>query len=460
MPQATGYVLRLDAGRLDALENELSLSGRFAEPVAEFDHSRQVPLVCIVTDDSSLAKFVARARRGFRAGTGLRRLNLFDIKPLVPPDRLLGHVESVPIRHRSALRSKLTGGGLLTPNQFTALVDAAQVSGGALAELLRRYSTERQTRILALPNRVREQLAYQKEAVGTALLLAGFDRRVLHDWEPPVEGGVNSFLSGLPQARVREDPMIINDLATIPGFTLIGLTEVGAAVFDNHQGDRLTVVLANRQPLEELTGADLIYYHEIYHAFVMVQYKAMDRLSNGDAIFRLPSDQLDDEIHRMDALLASIRELGAPQDASGFRLAWNPFFLKLCPRLVFDPDNTGLTRGMYLPLDNWKLLAESPAVIGQRGGRGITFGNAGRHFDNTSFMALVSQAWVGTTPAQSQVIGEAVRSTIESGRAAVIAVRRQSGGLAGSNEGGDSEPMLDENDTPDRWGADDGDLPF
>ena len=43
--------------------------------------------------------------------------------------------------------------------------------------------------------------------------------------------------------------------------------------------------MANRLPLEQQTGADLIYFHEKYRSFVMVQYKAMERES-GEEKFR------------------------------------------------------------------------------------------------------------------------------------------------------------------------------
>jgi hypothetical protein len=38
-------------------------------------------------------------------------------------------------------------------------------------------------------------------------------------------------------------------------------------------------------PVEEQTGADLIYYNETYSAFVLVQYKAMEQ-AKGGAEFR------------------------------------------------------------------------------------------------------------------------------------------------------------------------------
>jgi hypothetical protein len=41
--------------------------------------------------------------------------------------------------------------------------------------------------------------------------------------------------------------------------------------------ERLTVLNVNRRPLEQLTGADLIYHNETHDSFVLVQYKTMSR---------------------------------------------------------------------------------------------------------------------------------------------------------------------------------------
>ena len=74
----------------------------------------------------------------------------------------------------------------------------------------------------------------------------------------------------------------------------------------------------------------------------MVQYKAMGKGSDGKSEFRPLSDRnLPGEIDRMDALLAAIQACPANSVHDGFRLTENPFFLKLCSRLVFNPDDVG-----------------------------------------------------------------------------------------------------------------------
>ena len=289
--------------------------------------------------------------------------------------------------------------------------------------LLERFSESRRRLIANLGSEARTSLAYQKEAVATALTLAGIERQELQDWRPrPKNGRVQSFLDGLSEASLREDQMVINDLGTFPGFKTVRQTPHTTAVFENDR-IHLTVVMANRLPLEKQLGADLIYCNETYRSFVIVQYKAMER-ETGTARFRLPNGQLEKELKRMEKLWAEFQ--GCPPDASlkGFRLKENPFFLKLCPRIVFDPDDAGLIKGMYLPLEYWRRLERDPGVKGSRDGKVVTFDNAGRHFDNTAFAHLVASGWIGTTAPQTAVLKAVIREIIKTGRTVTIAVKR------------------------------------
>ena len=99
--------------------------------------------------------------------------------------------------------------------------------------------------------------------------------------------------------------MVINDLGTFPGFETVRQTQHATAVFTNDHVS-LTVVMANRLPLEKQLGADLIYRNETYRSFVIVQYKAMEHEA-GTARFRLPNDQLEKELKRMEELWTESR---------------------------------------------------------------------------------------------------------------------------------------------------------
>jgi hypothetical protein len=217
--------------------------------------------------------------------------------------------------------------------------------------------------------------------------------------------------------------MVVNDLVNFPGLKLITAMPHASAVFSDGRVT-LTVMMANRQPLEEQLGADLVYCNETYRSFVIVQYKAMEQEASG-AIFRLPNEKLTEEMARMDSVWAELRKCAPDHERAGFRLTQNPFFLKLCPRLVFDPDDASLVKGMYLPVEYWRRLELDPAINGRRKGKAVRYENVGRYFDNTSFASLVAGGWIGTTGPQSVLLEQAIRQILMTGRTVTLAVRSE-----------------------------------
>ena len=424
MAIASGYAVVLPKDRKIIFLERIAEEQNFGQEVADFQHSRNAPLVCFVVDGKKMTH-IALGRRGARGGTGNRILRLDKAEELPNPLALSRILRLLPSRNKASIKKRLASGGLLTKKGFAAVLEAVRQLAPDASATLERYSQVRVDRINRLSLKARENLAYQKEAVLTALSIAGISRDSVQEWAPS-EIAPTSFLDGLSTTRLREDPMVVNDLLHLPGFELLRTLPYNAAVFESDT-ERVTVILANRLPLEQQTGTDLIYFNETFQSFVMVQYKAMEREDDengvGHAVFRLPSKQLAEEIERMDLLSIQLKACVANSTHDGYRLTDNPFFLKLCPRIVFNPDDIGLVPGMYLPLDYWKLLERYPGIAGPRGGLSVTYENVGRHLDNTAFATVVAKAWVGTTPSQSAVLKDAIRQTLESGKAVAIAVK-------------------------------------
>lgn len=422
MAHAGGIVLKVGPQRRKQLLAALSIDDQIAEAVPEFKHSRTAPLIVFMCFDDKHITHISQGRRGLKAGHMLSRLNMSNVVEMCPPISIARVLELIPSQIARYVKPRFSSGGLLSPKAFTSVVDAIRQIAESTRPLLDRFSETRRLAIERLGSPVKQALAYQKETVTTALAIADIDRDPLQTWSPPESlDASTSFLDGLETVRVREDPMVINDMAQIPGFEHVRTMRYGAAVFKNDK-TRLTVVLANRLPLEKQLGADLIYYNERFKSFIIVQYKAMEK-EGQDAVYRLPNAQLAKEIERMDVVLAELRKCAPTSHRQGFRVTENPFFLKLCPRIVLNPDDKGLTPGMYIPLDYWRFLETDSDVIGKKGGRVITYENIGRYFDNTSFIGLVSNAWIGTTEAQSLVLEDVIKAVIESGRTVTIAVK-------------------------------------
>lgn len=141
-----------------------------------------------------------------------------------------------------------------------------------------------------------------------------------------------------------------------------------------------------------------------------------------DSVYRFPNDQLTKELERMDRLVEALADHAIDDEADGFRLTTNPFFLKICPRIRFSPDDASLSKGMYLPLEYWKRLSRHPTMLGPNGGCRLMYGNVRRYMDNTQFATIVSGGWIGTNLLQSAFLDQVIAQVLESGKAAVVAI--------------------------------------
>jgi hypothetical protein len=430
MISAAAYVLRVPEHRREILLRDEYVPSFYSrepaagEPVPRFDHSRRAPLVVLACFADGAITHIADGRKGNGAGRGLVVLNMRAIEQLDHPILFSELRERAPSRIRTHLERILSSGGKLPPKSLGAVVDTLLSLQPDLAARLNRFSERRAGMISRLTETSRTNLALQKESLAAALQIAGLQTEELLAWSPETTEP-RSFLEGLPQAYVREDAAIISDFSALPGFEAIRDLPYAVKVFQSTSNPliRLTVVMANRLKLEEQTGADLIYYNETYRSFVLVQYKSMDRGSEGFEFRWREKDKLADEIARMDALLMALGKLPHDKSPASFRLHPSPFFLKLCPRIIFNPDDKGLFTGMYLPLDLWRCLASDPITEGPRGGRVLSYDNVGRKLNNTEFITLVANAWVGTTVPQSSLLKDVIRDVVGTGKTITLAFK-------------------------------------
>ncbi len=391
------------------------------EPVGKFDHPRKAPLIVFVSFDGTHITHLADGRKGLAAGTGMTRLNLEQMEGLQFPVSITTCMERLGGRTKSHIEKRLVGGGFLPPQSFQTFLDIFTELSPESATRLARFGKARRERIANLSDEVRTNLAQQKEGVGLALKIAGFETRYLLNWELPADGVQRSYLDGLQEIRMREDAMVFHDLSTVPGYDLIQTHMSGSRIFEQDR-KRLTITLANKLPLEEQFGCDLIYFNEAVCAFVMVQYKAMEREAKNIAVYRLPDRQLDKEIDRMNHTRDALATVKDEKTVSSYRLNADPFFLKLCRRHVFNPDDGGLFPGHYLPIEYWSRLVVDSRTLGPKGGRSITSENMGRGLSDDGFVGLVSGGWVGSLPTQSLVLSNLIAEVLQSGKAIAFAV--------------------------------------
>jgi hypothetical protein len=153
-----------------------------------------------------------------------------------------------------------------------------------------------------VPQQARRNWVFQRDAVMTALDLAGIPRGELTT--PPQPGmtlapGQASIFEGSAETRALEDMLLQYDLDGAADWTLLGPKRPYPAKTYINGETKLTVVLANKLPLEAQLGVDLIYVNETLQSVIFVQYKMMEGREGVDG-YR-PNNQFHQEVARMDA---------------------------------------------------------------------------------------------------------------------------------------------------------------
>lgn len=218
-------------------------------------------------------------------------------------------------------------------------------------------------------------------------------------------------------ASVLEDNVIAADASVIPGFELKKKYVTGRAVFFN-KGEQLEVYTANKGPLEEMFGVDLIYINESAGNTVMVQYKMLTAHKDPttvktDWIFR-PDAQFELEVDRMKLLQVN----GTPDD---YRLHRSPFFFKFVRRKGDGETHASL----ILTLEHLNQYLASPKSKGPRDGARISFDSLGGvYLRETDLLGLIRSGYVGTHRIETDALKPFIKAVSEGKRALVLAWRK------------------------------------
>ncbi|MBY3188797.1 hypothetical protein [Rhizobium laguerreae] len=364
------------------------------------------------------------SRRGQRAATQLRRLNLDAPEEISPIDV----VDLLQKRGWAKFRPFFEGRDV-----FHSSEDSADFVAKMRATFpdVERFIKEAETDyglIDELDQHSVEVVRQEHDAVEMALRIANIIPRNAYQWSPSKRGvsKINSFFTGLKPASLLEDDVVRWDLNKIPGFNTIDDAVFGHYVLGNGS-NILHTFHANKNALEKTLGVDLIYFNEQHENFALVQYKMAEQ--QGDThVFRFPNQQLTLEIQRMDQVMAVLQGSGvanAGTPAHDFRLADSPFFLKFCPRDGFEPDENEQIRGMIIPLSMWKLIEDdkSNMFLGPAGGSILSFDNCPRYLDNTQFISMFQDGWLGTISNHRGFLEKVITEIINSGRSLILAAK-------------------------------------
>jgi len=424
MTEYGGYLFFIDERERALLMDEyIERDGTFTDTISAPDWRTKAAEIFLLSLGWGEIHYAALVRRGARVATqkyGIRFTNLVEFTPPIPIDeiqeRLGPKIEHHFIRASSGMGSRVP------PKTWQGLWEAIKEIRPRSARDLDRLERLRQPQRVLTRMGI-EVVAQERDATNLALRIAGFDHGEILKWQLP-EQGLAPFLQGLQGVNLREDPMIAHDAQVFGDWTFLEKHRVGSAVF-YRGGERLTIMNVNRTKVETTLGVDLLYFHHRYQSYVMVQYKRMRR-EDHNLGYRPIDEPYKGELQRMQKFERILSKSTGHQESflDGYRLFPGFFYFKLCPADMLDPTSPEMIKGMYIPLDYWEMLVESPDIIGRRGGKCISYDNVGRYFNNTLFIELVQSGWIGSRSYDITVISEVIQAAIAGDRSLTLAAKR------------------------------------
>jgi len=247
------------------------------------------------------------------------------------------------------------------------------------------------------PTAREQDAAVEKDALGLTLDIFGIDRNdVYRSWRAKGGDLGHSFLSGLTEFAVYEDDALAKDLHTFPGFSAVPKHNItGVVEFESEDGERLTVINANRKPQEKAMGIDLIYFHRRY---------CLQRLRNF----------IEEEIPN-----PSLRD---------YRLSPSTLFFKLCKKIELKRNDHSLAAGMYISLEQWEHLLNDGSTIGKKGGRQFGYHTLKkRYLHKETFVDLVRSGLIGTSGDATTKIAAFIEDSIKHGHSVMYAIDERLG---------------------------------
>ncbi|WP_420128158.1 hypothetical protein [Longimicrobium sp.] len=426
MAEAVGAVIVIGED-VDAfggpIMSSIERTAGFTDVVSTSDWKLPQTSLVLISSYGTQFEFIGLVHRSAPVATGKRRVRVSDLEPFDQPVGVDEILRRIPERFRRPFEDAINSGSAVPPATWAHVLDALIAIRPDLHPVVERL------RRLATPKRVSGEaqavIAQERDAVNLALRASGFDPARLVDVDPDVDGTA-PFLTGLREASITEDQAIGHDAGVFgSGWRMLDRYQVGTAVFEQ-EGTRLTVMNVNRTKVEHTLGVDLLYYHHQYRSYVLVQYKSMRK--KGKVLgYRPGGKSYEREMERMRRFMREHPPTPSAAERHSYRLHPGLFYLKLCSSIVLEPHSTKMIGGMYLPLDYWDVLLESGEVQGPRGGRIVTFENAGRYLTNSHFVDLLQAGWIGSRLEHTEAVTQLVNTAVDGDRSLIVAANMPTG---------------------------------
>lgn len=245
------------------------------------------------------------------------------------------------------------------------------------------------------------------DAVSMPLKIAGIDSIELKETS-------GTIFDKIDADSITEDQAIFKD-AIVFSNPLVWSTDFKGKRIINNTGNMVDLWYANRNKYESLIGVDLILFHKIHNAFLLIQYKRMKK-EGEQQVYRIDT-QFQSEIQRME----KTKLILANNTAS--RLNPDPFFLRFCWEKNNDccSTNLELLKGMNVPLGFFQNRYRNGGFATAKGAQVVTAESIGNYLDNSTFISLFKNGWIGTEPIDSNQLQEYVSKELDNNKSIFFA---------------------------------------
>lgn len=418
-----GFLLSFEPNRSAVVDSWLRNTGEASDSFSEFDwqlERRELALLALASDRPSLDALVMMERMQGNGGTGKQKMRMRRPVFFDPPFR------DQELQRLPSLRTDLTPGqpARMRAADWAATLAAIKELRPEVSEQIDALIEGREAESPWAGQATRTlRLAEQRDAVGLALDIGAIDRReVFRAAKLELVRQAGSVLDLLDSEPLHEQDLIRRDQQA---FQDLLAPDARSVRFKGAAGRDVRVHVYDKKPLETLLGIDLLIYLEEYQTFVMLQYKTMHRQEQlkGQPWSYLVDSQLNQQLAAMANAESRTTKIPAtPPAIRDWRLREEAFFFKFCETVKPEARDEALSPGITMCRSHLEAFLALSDSDGPSGGKRVGYDNCPRYLNNTQFVDLVREGWVGCGPQGFAFMHEVLKASQSGGRAAVLAV--------------------------------------
>ena len=430
-PEYSGYFLTFEPGRTTKILESLNYPGEASEAFSAMDWTferREIALLSLTPGEATIDAVVLMDRMHGSGGTGKLKMRMWSPvmveKPIKP-----GEIADVfPAAERLCTAETFRR---IPHIEWQPVLDAIKRVRPGLADRLDALIAMREE-LTALTGRDARilRLTEQRDALGLTLDIASLDRKaVLRGAHLSEVETATSILDLLDHQPLHEQDLIRRDQQVFQG--ILSAEQMRSGRFVGPGNREVRVHVYDKKPLETVLGIDLLIYMADFESYLLLQYKSMEPKSDdmGKTWSYLVDGQMREQIEAMDRAVAAIAKLPAPlaQVMNHWRLADEAFYFKFCETTRPDSRDDALVAGITLGHSHLKQFIGLPEARGKHGGHRVGYNNCPRYLNNTQFVELAREGWIGCDQRGLAFISAVLQAGLRGGRAAMLAVIEGSG---------------------------------